>query len=312
MDMLTKARGKDGKVTERKRFQLPQKETKSELSIEEREMRDFYSKNFTEFAQQVKKIQSSEWVQEDEDLSIEEDCIGDHRLVAKRESLLRAILQLLDEIQSLKDNPKKLTNYLKKLVRLKKEYKQAEATIHKKNTNKTDTTHQTHYGFSHDEHGEIRGLKKIEISRPARVVGSLVNDVRGRINEYLKDSRHFEDVHNLFPGIQNSTRGNMIVLGPWGTGKTALIRELAADPEIITVEVSLGKLTSQWYGVLEKNIKNIFEYAQQKHKETGKMVYLLCDEFDTLFQVSDSSGGSQRIAVQKEIQQALDGVTAYN
>lgn len=104
----------------------------------------------------------------------------------------------------------------------------------------------------------------------------------------------------------------MIVLGPWGTGKTALIRELASDPDIITVEVSLGKVTSQWLGVLEKNIRNIFEYAQQKHEETGKMVYLLCDEFDTLFQVSNSSGGSQRVAVQKEIQQALDGVTSYH
>jgi SpoVK/Ycf46/Vps4 family AAA+-type ATPase len=200
--------------------------------------------------------------------------------------------------------------YLERLYQLKNPW-----VAKRKKENTTNLLQQQkksyHYSITVDGHGEVSWLKEEKLQKPAKTVWSTIDQVKTRIRALCEADEKYGNILNLFPWMQNSTAGNLLVLWPYGTGKTALIRELGYDGSIVTIQVQASDFLSMWYGVTEKWPRNVFKLAEQKAEQTGMHVFVLIDEFDQMMNMSQSSNGNEAKSIQKDWQMLLDGLTSH-
>uniref|UniRef100_A0A6C0LXN9 AAA+ ATPase domain-containing protein n=1 Tax=viral metagenome TaxID=1070528 RepID=A0A6C0LXN9_9ZZZZ len=80
---------------------------------------------------------------------------------------------------------------------------------------------------------------------------------------------------NMFPYLYTTTKNNVLMFGPPGTGKTFIAKASAlefarnGDTGIIFIEATASELRSKWEGGTEQNIKNLWVDAQA---QVDKMV----------------------------------------
>lgn len=146
-------------------------------------------------------------------------------------------------------------------------------------------------------------------------------DVVGKSFETLRV--HIEDLakyayfQNLFTATspRGKVKSNMLIIGPYGCGKTEIARAMAGDPRFIAAEVSISNLLSFWFGQFERNVDNLWREAYQLRKDSGfdKLVLLMMDEFDSWFNPTQGNWvDSTYKRVQKAVQMKLDGITEYD
>lgn len=89
--------------------------------------------------------------------------------------------------------------------------------------------------------------------------------------------------------------GNVLLYGPGGVGKTAVVHALAKEIGADTEEISPADIYGKWMGDSEKAIKSIFDKVRNAKKPT----ILLFDEMEGIVNVvdSDSSGSRSTNAV---------------
>ena len=121
--------------------------------------------------------------------------------------------------------------------------------------------------------GESR-LDTVDLSNPTVDSSSLLlpSAVDERIAEFLANIRYYDKLSKAGAALPN----RLMAYGPPGTGKTKLARHIAAKLDIPLLTVRCDTLISSLLGQTSRNLRRVFEYAQQMPS------VLFLDEFDAL------------------------------
>ena len=163
--------------------------------------------------------------------------------------------------------------------------------------------------------GEAPGmLSVVPGSKPTvnldEVVGSGFSEVRTFIENVTIGAKW----HDLFIATSPSKRAdksNVLLVGPQGCGKTEVLRAVASDRQSIGIFAQASDFLTCWKGEAEKNPKRLFESGIRIQRDSGKQVFFLIDEIDTI--LNDDRGqsafGGTNLAT--EFQVLMDGITTY-
>jgi transitional endoplasmic reticulum ATPase len=157
----------------------------------------------------------------------------------------------------------------------------------------------------------LEALKEIEPSAIREVfvevpdvgwddVGGLEEIKRELIETVQWPLQHAE----LFKIAATRPAKGILLTGPPGTGKTLLAKALAHESKVNFISVKGPELLSQWVGVSEKGVREVFRKARQ-----ASPCILFFDEIDSLVPVRGSTGDSgvtQRVVSQFLAE--LDGI----
>jgi SpoVK/Ycf46/Vps4 family AAA+-type ATPase len=121
--------------------------------------------------------------------------------------------------------------------------------------------------------GESR-LHTVDVSQPQQMELSLVlpSAIQSRVNEFLSSVKH----HDALVRAGAALPSRVLVYGPPGTGKTQLARWISAELQMPLLTVRCDTLVSSLLGQTSRNLRRVFEYAQQSP------CVLFLDEFDAL------------------------------
>ncbi len=264
------------------------------------------------FHDQVERITSGKYLH---DLNLKNSQTGNAVLVSIKKRALVLIANILEKMRTIpeyRESPECAKKDMKLLCSLKKRYNQLLSEIREERakalTKGTEFTF--HYKVDSGKLSGVTGLSEVYLdNNHPPIVGRTIREINDRIHRIV-DRQSSRYVLKTFPGADNSLEGNIIVVGPLGTGKTGYVRMLAANPDIATIETSYGDMASPYVGNNESNIPELFRFAQKKAHELGKEIYICIDEFDGFFR-NPIDEHSIQARVQKEFQQALDGMHAY-
>ncbi|XP_071440469.1 ATPase family gene 2 protein homolog A [Hetaerina americana] len=139
---------------------------------------------------------------------------------------------------------------------------------------------------------KTRNLKSLSF------VGGL-DDIIGKLREFL-DMAWNPDYSNL--GVE---RGHgCLLLGPPGTGKTMLVRALAAEASAAFIEVLGSEVYSKYVGEAEARLRGYFTLARER---APALVFL--DELDALCPVHHSEGSRQEQRISATLLSLLDALS---
>ncbi|MEM2908662.1 MAG: AAA family ATPase [Candidatus Bilamarchaeaceae archaeon] len=144
------------------------------------------------------------------------------------------------------------------------------------------------------EHIGWRITRETELQRAEKVkeygkfgfkdVGAVATETLADIGGYEKIKQELKDAIMLPLERQEIAHAygmkppsGILLFGPPGTGKTALMRALARELKYNFIEVKCSQILSQWYGESEKNIAEVFATA----RKTAPTI-LFFDEIDTI------------------------------
>ena len=154
----------------------------------------------------------------------------------------------------------------------------------------------------------VAGVKpKIDLKE---VVGSGFDEVRAMIDQ-AKDSSVWSDLFMATSPSGKTDKMNVLLVGPMGCGKTEVLRALGSDRGSIGIFAQASDFLTCWKGEAEKNPKRLFESGLKLQKETGRQVFFLIDEIDTILNgdMGHAAFGGTNLAT--EFQVLMDGITAY-
>ena len=160
--------------------------------------------------------------------------------------------------------------------------------------------------------GDVGALELVRSNAPNVSLDDIIGISFDEMKEHLLDLTNYSQHSNLYitTSPRKKIKSNMLAIGPYGCGKTEIARAIAADERFAGIEISVSDLLTAYFGEFEKNVDRLWDQAVKIRKDTGKMVFIIMDEFDSFF------GGKGQFEnnhsrVQKIIQAKLDGMTDY-
>lgn len=160
------------------------------------------------------------------------------------------------------------------------------------------------------EHGKLSVVPgerpKVSIEE---IWGSGFQEVRDHVESIELGSKW----HDLFVATSPSKtadKSNMLMIGPQGCGKSQVLRAIGADRGSISIFAQGSDFLTAWLGEAEKNPKRLFEAAVKLQKESGKHVYILLDEADSVLKKQELKSSSE-VDLTLEFQILMDGVVHY-
>ena len=122
-------------------------------------------------------------------------------------------------------------------------------------------------------------------------------------NDFLNVKGGNQAIDQITKAVNNNSDIRVLLTGPPGTGKTAVVNHLAkqANKELITVRCS--DVLDKYVGGSEKNIVRLFKEAEEKE------AVLFFDEIDSLLQSRDMAKNSWEVT---QVNELLTQIEAFN
>lgn len=106
----------------------------------------------------------------------------------------------------------------------------------------------------------------------------------------------------------STDKNNILLVGPQGCGKTQVMRAVGSTQGNVGIFAVGSSFLTCWLGEAQKNPGRLFDEAVKLHKSSGRPVYLLIDEIDS---VLNEDRGTSKVNLSTEFQNLMDGVVAY-
>lgn len=164
--------------------------------------------------------------------------------------------------------------------------------------------------------GNIGALEPERAAAPtitySDVIGESFIKAKEHIEEVIKVASHPHLMRLSAP--RGDIKSNLLLIGPYGCGKTEIARAVAGDRRIIGFSVNTADLLTAYMHESVKNIKRMYECAKEMRRKSRhtKPVALVLDEFDRLFSYGEGVHAAyDGDRMTGEIQQMMDGVVGY-
>jgi SpoVK/Ycf46/Vps4 family AAA+-type ATPase len=144
------------------------------------------------------------------------------------------------------------------------------------------------------------------------VVGASFVKAKEHVEEVVKVASHPNIMRLSAP--RGDVKSNLMLIGPYGCGKTELAKAIGADKRIIGFNVACADLLTAYMHESVKNIKRMYDHAKdlRRNSRYTKPVGILMDEFDRLFTYGEgvhaAYDGGRMTGVMQEM---MDGVIGY-
>lgn len=145
----------------------------------------------------------------------------------------------------------------------------------------------------------------------AEVIGSGFGEVQGFIRSVI-DGAKWHDLFIATSPSKKADKSNVLLVGPQGCGKTEVLRAVASDRGSIGIFAQASDFLTCWKGEAEKNPKRLFEAGLKIQRESGKQVFFLIDEIDTILNGDRGSAAFGSTNLATEFQVLMDGITTYS
>lgn len=145
-------------------------------------------------------------------------------------------------------------------------------------------------------------LHTVDVSHPMEDETNLLlpSAITSRIREFIANVQRYDELARVNAAMPS----RLLAYGPPGTGKTKLARFIAAKLRLPLLTVRCDTLVSSLLGQTSRNLRRVFEYAQQRP------CVLLLDEFDALATARGNDrdvGELQRVVI--ALLQNIDAIT---
>jgi SpoVK/Ycf46/Vps4 family AAA+-type ATPase len=144
------------------------------------------------------------------------------------------------------------------------------------------------------------------------VIGDSFVKAKDHIEEVVKVASHPHIMRLSAP--RGDVKSNVLLIGPYGCGKTEMAKAIGGDKRIIGFNVSTADLLTAYMHESVKNIKRMYDTAKDLRRSSRytKPVGILMDEFDRLFNygegVHQAYDGPRMTGI---FQEMMDGVVGY-
>jgi len=158
------------------------------------------------------------------------------------------------------------------------------------------------------------GLTVVPGVKPVVNIDDVVGSGFDQVKEFILQIREGAKWHDLFLATSPSKSGdkaNALLIGPQGCGKSEVLRGIGGDKQAIGIYAQPSDFLTCWKGEAEKNPKRLFEAALKLQKDSGKQVFILIDEVDTILNDDHARGGFGSTNLTTEFQQLMDGILRY-
>lgn len=163
--------------------------------------------------------------------------------------------------------------------------------------------------------GEAPGaLSVVPGTKPTVVLSEVIGSGFQEVVDFLGNVKDGAKWHDLFVATSPSKKAdksNVLLVGPQGCGKTEVLRAVASDRNSIGVFAQSSDFLTCWKGEAEKNPKRLFEGGLKLQKESGKQVFFLIDEIDTILNSDTGHNAFGGTNLATEFQVLMDGITTY-
>jgi len=146
------------------------------------------------------------------------------------------------------------------------------------------------------------------------VIGSSFDRAKNHLMEIVETGVYSRIMTLSAPG--RKVRSNILLIGPYGCGKTELARAICADKRVIGASVSVASTLTAYLHESVNNVKRIYDAAKKLYVEgrEDKPVVLVLDEFDGWFARGESGSlvTTDMHQIENILLEVLDGMGDYN